>query len=265
VREAIEASEFRANPCGRFHVGLSFLVWCWDRTLCGSVVWGRPSEAEARALVALYEIEDALDERFDVVTDASRMELVAPAVFAVVAGYLRDRLPTLGPRIRKNAIVTQPGLIGAAITGLYPMLAAQVKFRPVTSTQAALDWIDTPATRAARLEVESLSQPRPSPLVALRAYLKARLAVASIEDAAAALGVSRRTLQRSLSAAGTTFRAELEALRVVEAQRQLSDGDDKIEAIAAELGYASASHFGASYRRITGELPSAFRRRHRGR
>src|SRR5580658_3454640 len=149
MRPVAEPDAFRAAPLGRYCAGPCWVVWCWDESLCGSIVWGRPSEAEARALVRMFDIEAALTPPFDVVTDSSRMELVSPAAFAVVAEYLRRRLPVLVPLIRKNALVAPPGLIGAAIAGLYPLLGLAPSWKPVTTMGEALRWFETDSARAA--------------------------------------------------------------------------------------------------------------------
>jgi hypothetical protein len=52
-----DPEQFRTAPLGRFYAGPSWLVWCWDQTLCGSIVWGRPSEEESRELVRMFAIE----------------------------------------------------------------------------------------------------------------------------------------------------------------------------------------------------------------
>jgi AraC-like DNA-binding protein len=257
---------FRSAPRGHYFVGPTWLVWCWDESLCGSIVWGRPSEDEARQLVSLFAIEAGLQPGFDVVTDASRMELVTPLAFAVVADYIRRQLPMLGKHMRKNAIVSPPGLIGAAIAGLYPLLGANLSWRPVTTMQQGLEWIDSPAARAAAPELAALADAlcgRSSLLFGLHTYLRAHLGDATLDGAATALRSSRRSLQRSLTNSDTCFRDELERVRIDEARRLLAESDDKLEAIAAQLGFSSPSHFGTAFRTATGELPSEFRARYR--
>ena len=61
-----------------------------------------------------------------------------------------------------------------------------------------------------------------------------------IDDVAAALDVSPRTLQRQLHAEGESFRALLTATRVAEARRRLEQGDDPAQ-VAEGLGYTNAS------------------------
>jgi AraC-like DNA-binding protein len=73
--------------------------------------------------------------------------------------------------------------------------------------------------------------------------------------------VSERSLQRSLGAAGTTFKDEIAEARIRAARRLLADGDEPLSAIAREVGCSSLQHFSTLFRKRTGETPSAFRRR----
>jgi AraC-like DNA-binding protein len=77
--------------------------------------------------------------------------------------------------------------------------------------------------------------------------------------------MSARTLQHHLRAAGTSFRREVHAAQVAAAQRLLIDTDDKLGAIALEVGCATLQHFSTLFRKQTGLSPSAWRERHRPR
>lgn len=66
----------------------------------------------------------------------------------------------------------------------------------------------------------------------------------SVSDVAGELGVSRRTLQRILAAAGTDFSASLQQARARRAGRMLAEGV-AVGEVAASCGYQSSSHFSA--------------------
>lgn len=101
---------------------------------------------------------------------------------------------------------------------------------------------------------------------AVRDHLAAALAAgSSLESAAAALGVSPRTLHRRLRDEGTSFRAIRDALRREAALARLARSDDPIAGIAADLGYSEPSAFFRAFVGWTGEAPSVYRRRHRER
>ncbi len=82
----------------------------------------------------------------------------------------------------------------------------------------------------------------------------------SIEEVAAELHMSTRTLKRRLAARGASFSALLEQERCEKALLLLRSSASTLDAIAEQLGYATASNFGRAFRRWTGQTPAAFRR-----
>nr|WP_324605937.1 helix-turn-helix transcriptional regulator [Streptomyces sp. NRRL S-813] len=86
-----------------------------------------------------------------------------------------------------------------------------------------------------------------------------------VEDYAAALGYSRRTLTRAAEAAsGMSAKRYIDERVVLEAKRELSHSRSTAGAIAARLGFADASDFSKFFRQRTGTTPTAFRRTARG-
>ncbi|MFE7380090.1 AraC family transcriptional regulator [Streptomyces zhihengii] len=76
---------------------------------------------------------------------------------------------------------------------------------------------------------------------------------------AAELGCSARTLTRAFRAeTGTGFARWVAAVRAQHAVQLLARGADA-EEVAEEVGYSSASAFGAAFRRTTGITPGRFR------
>jgi AraC-like DNA-binding protein len=100
-------------------------------------------------------------------------------------------------------------------------------------------------------------------VLALRERVAANPRQVGLAVVARALGMSTRTLQHHLALAGTSFRQEIHLSRVLAAQRLLAETDDKLSAIALEIGCASLQHFSTLFRKHTGESPSAWRARHR--
>lgn len=268
MRACADPESFRAAPIGRYIVGSSYLVWCWDETLCGSMVWGRPDEAETRQLVRFYEIDltAELAPTFDVVTDASRIESVSASAFGVLVPFLARRLAALTARMRRNAIVVPPGIPGAIIAGIYPLLGATTTWKPFHEAAPAFAWLDRPQASAAAAALTTLMHEidRSPPIVrALRRHLAQHLRAPALDEVARALRLSPRSLQRQLARASTSLRVELDRVRIEEATRRLLDDELKLEVIALELGFASPSHFTARFRQLTGETPSEFRARRR--
>lgn len=79
------------------------------------------------------------------------------------------------------------------------------------------------------------------------------------EDVADALGISRSTLQRRLRDEGTTYQAELDAMRLEIGIRYLTKTNMNVEEIASVLAYRDANSFSRSFRRWTGTTPLGFR------
>jgi len=78
---------------------------------------------------------------------------------------------------------------------------------------------------------------------------------------ASQLGVSARTITRAFNAeTGTSFARWVAAVRAQHAVALLTRGWE-VDAVAEEVGYRSASAFGAAFRRTTGLTPGAFRSR----
>ncbi|MFB4306826.1 helix-turn-helix domain-containing protein [Actinomadura sp. GTD37] len=81
----------------------------------------------------------------------------------------------------------------------------------------------------------------------------------TLADWASRLGVSARTITRAFNAeTGTSFARWVAAVRAQHAVALLGRGWE-IDVVAEEVGYRSASAFGAAFRRTTGLTPGAFR------
>ncbi len=86
----------------------------------------------------------------------------------------------------------------------------------------------------------------------------------SLEDAALALKLPARTLQRRLEAAGLSFRQVVDDVRRASAEHYLRDTGMPLAELAAVLGFADHASFNRAFKRWTGASPGAFRRRHQG-
>jgi AraC-like DNA-binding protein len=269
--EAATVERFLRAPVGRYTAGRRCVVWCWSRTLCGAFLWGRPDEADVREMVRLHAICTGpgapLTEPFDCVLDGRLIEAIDPPSFHAYVEGLAPILPELTHRIRRQAMLPPVGLPGTIVAGFIPIHGATaIVHQLFTDLSGAFAWFARDDGEAARVEVERLVEATTSapPAVRdLRRYLEGALRDATLVDAARALGVSVRTLQRQLLDSSTSFRVELVQARLRTARALLADTDLKLEAIVHQVGAASLSHFSMMFRRDTGESPSEFRERHR--
>jgi AraC-like DNA-binding protein len=83
--------------------------------------------------------------------------------------------------------------------------------------------------------------------------------LASGDDIAAAMGLSRRTLNRRLAEAGTNFRASLDEVRFEAARALLAETRLSMSEIAAALAFSDQRPFVRAFRRWSGEAPGAWR------
>jgi AraC family transcriptional regulator of adaptative response / methylphosphotriester-DNA alkyltransferase methyltransferase len=75
------------------------------------------------------------------------------------------------------------------------------------------------------------------------------------------IATSRRQLQRSFAeVGGTSFRRELQRVRMSRAAELLHDGRLSVQEVAAAVGYRQAAQFAKAFRRSHGAPPSSFRR-----
>ena len=81
-----------------------------------------------------------------------------------------------------------------------------------------------------------------------------------IEQVAAQLCMSDRTLKRQLAAEDSSYSALLEEVRHRQAVGLLSRTDLSLERIAEQLGYSDVANFNRAFRRWTGKTPGRWRR-----
>jgi AraC-like DNA-binding protein len=106
--------------------------------------------------------------------------------------------------------------------------------------------------------------PQPPPTLSERvaAALARDLATAAptVEQIAAELGTSPRSLHRQLAAEGTSYQRVLDGVRRDQAIRAVGDGEP-FKAIAAAVGFADPRAFRRAFKRWTGATPQQFRQR----
>ena len=123
-----------------------------------------------------------------------------------------------------------------------------------TSREGEIRWQDVPALPAIDTgESERLSDH----LHRLIASDPAR--AWRLEDTAAALGLSTRSLQRYLLAEGGSFSATLRHMRTDLASQMLRRSATSLAEIGFCCGYADQAHFQREFRKVTGQTPRHFR------
>jgi AraC family transcriptional regulator len=93
-------------------------------------------------------------------------------------------------------------------------------------------------------------------------YIHSNLpATVTLVELSRVAGLSRRHFVRAFrESVGDTPLGYVRTLRIEEAKRRLSQGNQSITEVALDCGFSHAQHFATAFRRATGLTPSAFRR-----
>ncbi len=171
--------------------------------------------------------------------------------------------PRAGGLFERQAVVVGPGVRGARTAALLPALGPGDSFRLFTDPNEAYRWVDPTDGPGAQALVDELvaSIAMGSIEVAVRTWIGDHLRSGDLERCARALGLSSRSLQRKLGAAGLSFRSLLAEERSRAARALLLAGDAKVESVARAVGCSSSSQLGVLLRRAGLPAPSAMRAR----
>jgi AraC-like DNA-binding protein len=168
--------------------------------------------------------------------------------------HFRDREPTAYKSFLGNNVQFDAGADEIAFEGRIaslPVVGADTHLNTLLRKYADEALASrTPATSSVRLDVERM-------VAQLLPHGKA-----NTSEVARRLGVSGRTLSRSLLAEGVTFTAIVEELRAALTRRYLRDRELPITEIAWLLGYQEISSFTHAFKRWTGTTPTQFRSGH---
>ncbi len=141
----------------------------------------------------------------------------------------------------ENALVLDPATLHLPVTSADPTLRA-ILDRHAEELLARLPRVDDFVEQVRQRVTANLSGGEPD-----------------LEDIAAQLAVTPRTLQRRLKDHGTTYKVLLEELRRELATRYLRDQRMEISEVAFLLGFSEPSAFHRAFKRWTGVTPQAFR------
>lgn len=265
VRRAIDLPGFLAAPAGAFLSGDSFAFYNLG-TVCGWRVWGRPSRDEALQLVTCIATAYAAGSPpYFSLVDLRKLEGVDAAGFEVLLDFVKSKKEQMATQLVRQAVVRPAGLLGALSSGFYVLLEPSHRVQVFDAMDAAVRWLEPPDSNAIATLVAAFEAETTVSLVSgLRRWFATNLHEPAPADAAKALNVSLRTMQRRLTTEKTSFAAELRLARVEAAQRLLADSDLKLAAVALDAGFPSSQQLATSFKEVTGLTPSAFRARYRG-
>jgi AraC-like DNA-binding protein len=252
--------DFLGRPARRYFGGRCFLYWQDGERAFGTVMWGRPLEADIEAMIPFFEI--GVDPRFAghaSFVDCRALDSIDVLAFAKLLAYLVSRRHAWGPNVGRQAILHPDGLVGTMVAGALHVARPPYPFACFHGDGAdAFTWCGTPDLHA---DVEALRAGlicSPEITRGVHAVLQKR-GLVDADEVAHAIGVSQRTLQRRLAEEGTTFRKERDRFLSLEIERLLAGTQLDLDAIAAQVGLSSASHLVAHFRATHGTTPGAWR------
>lgn len=266
VELVYDAQAFVAAPHGRCLVSEHVVAWFRDDTCSALMMWGHPTDEDLRCMMAFKQARCRPGTQpHRTLIDLHRVEHIERTHFEqLLAHNLRLNAGLVRAPSVRCAVVRPAGFVGATIEGFLTIEDAPPTTACFTTTVAALDWLALPDAMQLLADLQTLegrARGTPRAVEELRHRVAAGEIFGSLPAAARRLGVSTRTLQRQLQAAGTTYRDELNALRVRRAQELLRTTDLKLLGIALTLGVKKPQQLSALFRRLTGESPAAFRLR----
>jgi AraC-like DNA-binding protein len=192
------------------------------------------------------------------------LEIGDLAAFAPLIQHASSHQEVAVTKVTRMAVVRPPGLLGMTVAGFCQVVPVPFPVRIFADVLQAAAWVGTSPQVGASLDSLLQSARTSDPFLAqLRAWLDHHVADATLTTAARVLARSRRSLQRDLQLAGSSFRAELLEARVRQAKTLLLQTSASLTEIAHDVGCASLQHFSIMFRSHTGKAPSQWREQQR--
>jgi len=255
------------DPRGKYFVGATWLsFFARHGRLSGTIVWAEPSRDDVAVWQTCADLRlSPACEPHATIFDAHDIDRLSLTSFGQLAKYAKVRMPDLGSRITRAAIVHTGTFAGAVAAGFTKLIPVPFPTEVFTSVDAALVWLGCEADAPLLVELdEAQHQARGvTPVLRELATYLARHPLATPPEAARALALSTRSLQRRLTEQKTTFRHQLDAARVRIAQTLLRESDTSITEIAIQVGLTSPQHLSRLFRKLGHPNPSEWRARAR--
>jgi AraC-like DNA-binding protein len=265
LERALSLEALAPDPRGKYYVGNTWLSFFAPHgRFSGTIVWGEPSRADVAAWEACANLRlSAACEPHATIFDAHNIERLGPTAFGQLAKYTHGHMRELGESITRLAIVHTGTFAGAVAAGFTKLVPVPFPAEVFTDVGAALAWLGCEADAPLFDELgEARREARATPPIVreLAAYLTHHPR-ATPAEAARALALSTRSLQRRLSEQKTSFRHELDAARLRLAQRLLLESETSVTEVAITVGLTSPQHLSTLFRRLGHASPSEWRAR----
>jgi AraC-like DNA-binding protein len=255
-----ELTAFFDEPARRYVVRRSFAYWQAERRVFGIIIWGRPDELDVDEICAAHEVgANPLFRGHTSLVDLRALEAVDLLAFGRLLAYLKKRRDAWSPMVSRQAVLHRGGFAHATVAGMFEFLRPGHPVVFFDDAEAAYDVVGASDVRADVEELRLTLLGTPNIVRRVRTAFEVLPAEAGVAEVARTLGMSVRSLQRHLSAAGRSLRSERQAHIVRVSERLLEDTELDLEAIAARVGASSASHLVMLFRQHRGTTPGAIR------
>jgi AraC-like DNA-binding protein len=261
----VSFERYRLAPAGCYISLRHTMAFCAGPALWGFAAWGAPSRAEIEQLMSFVMLDLAADvEPHATLVDMRGLEIGDLSAFAPLIEHASSHQELAATKVTGMAVLRPPGLLGMTVAGFFQVVPVLFPVRIFADVLQAAAWAGTSPQQASALDSLLQSARTSDPFLAqLRAWLDHHVADATLTTAARALARSRRSLQRDLQLAGSSFRAELLEARVRQAKTLLLHTSASLTEIAHDVGCASLQHFSILFRSHTGKAPSQWREQQR--
>jgi AraC-like DNA-binding protein/quercetin dioxygenase-like cupin family protein len=223
----------------------------------------------------LHQVEYAVSGTVEVETSGGRYLLPPQQAAWIPAGLEhRTRIPH---SVRTVSVFFAPDLVtthrdAMRIIAVTPVVREMVRHGirwPITRSSTDYQ-ADAYFTALAGLVTDCLEYEAPlrlpvtsDPLIAaVIEYTDHHLSDVTVDHVCRKVGISDRTLRRRFpKATGISWRTYLQQARLLYAMAMLAEPEPTVLQVATAVGFESLSAFSRGFVRITGETPSAYRRR----
>lgn len=255
--------DYLESPPGKWVSGERWLHFCATKPwLSGVLIWGHVDETTIDVVLrCATAVHAAIPEPHPALIDGARATSYDLGIFTMGHAYLSQHGKDLG-RVSQLAGVRPFGPVGALMEGFFRVVPEPYPVRVFGEREEALGWLGREQHAALIAEAEHLAGAVTATsriLGDLHRAIETRLADSDLARTAKELGLSVRSLQRHLSAEGTSFQRELSMVRVRVAQRLMLDGSTSLAEVAEKAGFSSPAKFSVAFRKVTGTTPSEWR------
>lgn len=252
------------DPLRRYARHDGFVLWALSRTVSGCILGAHVPCAFADVTIDIFEksLAGACPGIRQVAIDARRVTTIDEGVFPALMRYAKTRACDVLRHGGRCAVIVGSDPMHALVAGFIPIaLGHALECRIFGDPSEALAWAGIDAHDARAVGGLAAGTNDDALLDEVRERLADTVRAPAIERIAGGLGMSARSLQRRLAAAGTSFRAEVTRAKHRRAKALLATTDLKVDAVARQAGFASAGNLAKSFRGWTAANPTEYRRR----